>query len=90
MCLDLATGDIKYQAEAAGKGSVIFADGMLYCYGEEGLLGLVKPGPDGYDMVSSFKIKKGKQEHWAHPVISHGVLYIRHGEVLMAFDIAAN
>ena len=90
MCLDLATGDIKYQAKAVGKGSVIFADGMLYCYAEKGLLGLVKPTPDGYDMVSSFKIEMGEKEHWAHPAISHGVLYIRHGEVLMAFDIAMN
>jgi hypothetical protein len=30
----------------------------------------------------------GEHEHWAHPAISNGVLYIRHGSVLMAFDIA--
>ena len=89
MCLELTTGKIKYKADAAGKGSVIYADGMLYCYGEKGTLGLVKPGADGYDMVSSFEITMGEEQHWAHPVISHGILYIRHGEVLMAFDVAA-
>ncbi len=25
---------------------------------------------------------------WAHSVIAGGVLYIRHGDVLMAFDVA--
>jgi outer membrane protein assembly factor BamB len=29
----------------------------------------------------------GKGRHWAHPVICGGRLYIRHGEVLMAYDI---
>jgi hypothetical protein len=27
------------------------------------------------------------REHWARPVIHQGVLYIRHGEALMAYDI---
>ena len=29
----------------------------------------------------------GSREHWARPVIHQGVLYIRHGEALMAYDI---
>jgi len=27
------------------------------------------------------------REHWARPVIHQGILYIRHGEALMAYDI---
>jgi len=37
--------------------------------------------------VSSFKITKGKGKFWAHPSISAGRLYIRHGDYLMAYDI---
>jgi hypothetical protein len=62
---------------------------MLYCYGESGMVGLVKPTPTGYEMVSSFKITKGTDEHWAHPAISNGRLYIRHGDALMVYDIRA-
>jgi len=89
-CLDPKTGQVKYASKLTGKGSGIYADGMLYCYGEKGQLGLARVSPTGYDLVSSFKITKGKKQHWAHPAISDGRLYIRHGEVLMCFDVKAN
>ena len=43
--------------------------------------------PAGFEDVSSFKITQGQKEHWAHPVIFGKHLYIRHGVVLMVFDI---
>ncbi|MHC4646194.1 MAG: outer membrane protein assembly factor BamB family protein [Planctomycetota bacterium] len=86
-CLELTTGKIKYEGKLVGKGSVIYADGMLYCYGENGKVGLVKATPAGYEMISSFKVTKGTDEHWAHPAISDGRLYIRHGDALMVYDI---
>jgi len=49
----------------------------------------VKPAPGGYETVSSFQITKGTDEHWAHPAISNGRLYIRHGDALMVYDIKA-
>jgi outer membrane protein assembly factor BamB len=85
--LDWQTGKVKTIEKLVGKGSVIYADGLLYCYGEKGMLGLVKITDTGYELISSFKITKGEEEHWAHPAISNKVLYIRHGDVLMAFDI---
>jgi hypothetical protein len=69
------------------KGSIIFANGTLYCYGEKGTLGLVKPTKDGMELVSSFEITLGTHEHWAHPVVCNGRLYISHGDVLMASDV---
>ncbi len=89
ICLDLATGKQAFSDKLVGKGSVIYADGMLYGYGENGKVGLIKIKPDGYELVSSFKVKKGSDEHWAHPAISDGRLYIRHGDVLMCYDIKA-
>ncbi len=90
VCLDWLSGKVKYSAKAAGKGSVIYADGKIYCYGENGTLALVKPGSNGYTVISSFKIKQGNGQHWAHPAISDGRLYIRHGDTLMVFDIRQN
>lgn len=72
------------------KGSVIYADGMLYCYDEtDGDVGLVRATPKGFEPVSSFTITKGEGKYWAHPSISDGRLYIRHGEYLMVYDIKA-
>ena len=68
-------------------GSVAYADGMLYCYGEKGTLALVKVSPKAYEMVSSFKVAQGEGQHWAHPVISNGRLYIRHGDALIAYQV---
>jgi len=88
VCLDWNSGKTMYETKWNNKGSIISAEGMLYCYEEQrGTLGLVKASPDGFTVVSSFKITQGGGAHWAHPVISDGVLYMRHGDVLMAYDI---
>ena len=89
MCVDWLTGKTVYQHSWGKKGSLTYADGMLYCYEEkDGMVGLVKASPSGFDVISSFQITQGEKEHWAHPVICGKRLYIRHGDVLMAFDIA--
>jgi len=32
-------------------------------------------------------VAQGTGEHWARPVVCGGRLYVRHGDVLMAFDV---
>lgn len=87
-CLDWKTGKVMYSARKIGnKGAIIFSDGMMYCYSERGDVALVKPDHQEFMVVSSFRIKKGSGEHWAHPVIHDGRLYIRHGDALMVYQI---
>ncbi|MFC2101483.1 PQQ-binding-like beta-propeller repeat protein [Bacteroidota bacterium] len=87
-CIDWDTGKTMYEAEWKTKGSIIYADGKLYCYDEkDGNLALVKADPSAFDLLSSFRISEGTGPHWSHPVIDNGILYVRHGGVLMAFDI---
>ncbi len=85
------TGETLYEEEWSGgksKGSIITADGMLYCYDERrGTVGLVKPNRQNFEVVSEFRITSGSGAHWGHPVIDNGILYIRRGEALMAFKI---
>ena len=75
----------------ARAGSIVVGEVTdIACYEEgKGNLGLVKASPEGFELVSSFKIELGKAQHWAHPVINDGLLYMRHGGVLMAYDIRA-
>jgi len=89
VCIRWDTGEVMYERRWNGnKGSVIYADGMLYCYDENrGDVALVKACPEGFELVSSFRVVEGSGKHWAHPAISDGRLYIRHGQVLMAYDI---
>lgn len=87
--LDLETGEQLASIRRLGKGSVIMADGLLYGYTEDGKVHLVNPDPKSFAVISSFDITQGEGQHWSHPVIADGVLYVRHGDVLMAFDIRA-
>ena len=86
-CLDWETGKEQYESPGIGKGNVIYADGLIYCYSDNGKVGLIKPNPKSFELISSFNITQGSNQHWAHSVIADGVLYIRHGEVLMAYNI---
>ncbi len=85
-CLDAATG-MAVDSLKCGAGSIIWADSMLYYYNQRGEMNLVNPGPKNMIIEGTFKITAGTKEHFSHPVISHGVLYIRHGKALMAYDI---
>ena len=88
-CIDWYTGEIKYKVNQISPSAIISADGMLYVYSEKGEMALVKPNPDKFELISSFKVTLGTNQHWAHPVIHDGILYVRHGNVLMAYKIAS-
>jgi outer membrane protein assembly factor BamB len=89
VCQDPASGAVRHQDALVGKGSGICVDGLFYLYGENGKMALVKTAPNGFETISGFEITLGNEQHWAHPVVSNGVLYLRHGDTLMAFDIKA-
>ncbi len=84
--IDAATGTIADSVKF-NCGATILADGRLYCYNDQGMMGLIKPDQGKLEVVSSFKITAGTLEHFAHPVISDGILYVRHGTVLLAYDV---
>jgi len=87
-CIDWNTGKLKYETKWKSKGSIIADDGMLYCYEERsGNLALVPINPEKFEVVSSFKIPYGKGPYWSHPVIKDGILYVRHGTAIMAYNI---
>jgi outer membrane protein assembly factor BamB len=85
--LDAATGELTDSLKI-GQGAVIGADGMLYYYNWKGEMKLVRYEKGKLEEVSSFRIMRGTKEHFSHPVIYRGVLYQRHGDVLMAFNIS--
>lgn len=87
VCMKWDSGEIKYVDDWDSKGAMVMADGLLYCYNEKGNVGLLKPDPDGFEVISQFKITDGAGPHWAHPFIGDGKLLIRHGDVLMVYDV---
>jgi outer membrane protein assembly factor BamB len=81
------TGQVLWRHRSVGKGSLIYADKLLYVLSEEGVLGLVEARPDRYSEVSRFTLATGDYPTWTPPAIADGRLYIRDQDRLMCFDI---
>ncbi len=87
MCMDFLTGEIVWQDRSVGKGSLVYADGMLYCLGERYQMALVEATPDEYREHGRFKIDAFGRPSWPHPVVANGRLYIRNQHQLTAYDV---
>lgn len=84
------TGVTNWVAEWNNKGSIISADGLIFIYEEKnGNIALVQPDAKELKVLSTFKIKEGTGMNFAHPSIYNGNLMVRHGDVLMLFNIKA-
>jgi outer membrane protein assembly factor BamB len=90
LCVDWTTGETKWIYDWFNKGAIISAEGLLYIIEEKtGHVGLVKPGSEKFDLVSSFQFTKGDGPYWAHPVIDKGRLFVRHGDYMAVYSIKA-
>jgi outer membrane protein assembly factor BamB len=83
------TGDIAWRDRSVGKGSLVFADGNLYCFSENGVVGLVEATPTGYKEKGRFRIAQGNLPTWTHPVVVGGRLYLRDQDTIYAYDVRA-
>lgn len=81
------TGEIAWRDRSVGKGSLIYADGNLYCFSENGVVGLVEATPTAYREKGRFQIKQGSLPTWTHPVVAGGRLYLRDQDTIYAFDV---
>ncbi|HKB01991.1 MAG TPA: PQQ-binding-like beta-propeller repeat protein [Gemmataceae bacterium] len=80
------------------KGSAVYADGSLYCLaestgGQPGTVAKVTPSPDQWKEEGRFTLPKKDERRspsggvWAHPVVSHGKLFLRDQNYLFCYDI---
>lgn len=87
-CLEFLTGKQVWN-NRNGKGSVTYADGMLYTLDERGTMKLVVATPEKYEVKGEFKVPEGGGGmFWAHPVVCGGRLYVRHSDNLYAYDLS--
>ena len=80
------TGEIAWRDRSVGKGSLVYADGNLYCLSENGVVGLVEATPTGYKEKGRFRIPQDQLPTWTHPVVAGGRLYLRDQDTIYAFD----
>ncbi len=88
-CLDLRTGQQQWRARGVGKGSLCYADGMLYLFAEDGgRAALATCSPEGLEIRGQLRVD-GQEMSWAHPVVIGGRLYLRYEDNLYCFDVRA-
>lgn len=95
VCQDFNTGEqIWRERSELGKGAVAYADGMLYCLGEDsGDVVLIEASHEGWKERGRFTLSPQTEQRaprgkiWTHPVIVNGKLYLRDQELLFCFDV---
>ena len=81
------TGVVAWRDRSVGKGSLTYADGNLYAFSENGVVGLVEADPTAYREKGRFRIQQGSLPTWTHPVVAGGRLYLRDQDTIYAFDV---
>ena len=86
VCLELASGELKWRSKATGFGSLIVADNKLVILNEEGYLIIVEARSNKYKELSRRRVLLGKC--WTAPTISNGKLFARGADgVLICLDM---
>ena len=90
-CLvDWQNGETRQKLKDLTTGAAIMADGRVYCQDERGNVALLKPTPDGMEIVSRFRLPIGPKrvrDAWAHPVLCDGRLYLRYHDGFWCHDV---
>ncbi len=84
--IDINTGKLT-ETLKTGKGSIASHKGLIYYYTLRGEVIIVKPKNGKPEFIKSFNVNKGTGEHYAYPVIENNMLFIRHGNTILAYDI---
>ena len=88
-CIEFATGKRMWVNRSVGKGSLAYADGMLYLLSEKQVVGLAEANPNAYVEKGRFSIPDQGKDSWAYPVVAGGKLFIRDQGTLTAYDVKA-
>jgi outer membrane protein assembly factor BamB len=86
-CIDAATGEQSWIKRGLGKGSLIVADGKLIVLSERGKLVLMNADPLGATELASHQALTGRS--WTQPTLANGVVYLRNGTEMVAYDLSA-
>lgn len=85
-CLDLATGEFKWEQKGFGQGNLILVDGRLVALTDTGELVQLEATPAGYRELTRRRVLRAKC--WSTPAFSDGVAYVRDSKEAAAVRLA--
>ncbi len=83
----LDTGEVAWEADRFGAGSLLLADDLLVVMRESGELLLADASPAAFAPVARARLLPGVVR--AYPALAGGIFYVRNDSTLVAFDLAA-
>jgi outer membrane protein assembly factor BamB len=87
ICVNIRTAEEVWKSRATTKGTLIWAQGMLIIFTENGELALLEATPESGSRVRGRVQLFDDGNTWALPVLSNGRLYVRGGKELVCFDL---
>lgn len=96
ICQNFETGKIVWYERSSdvADGSLIFADGHLYLYGERTAeVSLIEASSEKWNLKGHFALPESSKllapsgKNWTRPVIADGMLYLRDQELLFCYRI---
>ncbi len=85
-CVEIATGQVKWEKEGFGPGQVILAGDQVVALSDAGELVLFDAKPDAYKELARADILDGKC--WTTPVLANGRIYARSTKESVCVDVA--
>jgi outer membrane protein assembly factor BamB len=96
VCVEFATGKVKWKDKSVGAASLLYADGMLILHGEKNDMALVEATPEGYREKGRFSLPSPPKHNprpgppevaWSYPALANGKLYVRDLNVMWCYDV---
>jgi outer membrane protein assembly factor BamB len=86
--VDVADGRVAGQWTDLAMGSVLYAEGRLYCLAQDGEVALFEPTAEGVRSAGRFRLVQERvSDAWTHPVIVDGRLYLRYQGTLWCYAL---
>jgi len=85
-CVELSTGKIIWKEPNLERCSLTLIDGHFLCLRERGELLLIKVNPKKFEPVAKWQTELDYPS-WGAPVVSHGLMYIRGKDRLIAAEL---
>jgi outer membrane protein assembly factor BamB len=93
-CIDFANGKVAWESTRPGVGSLLAADGRLYCVSQDGgTVELIEASPDVMKLNGQFtlpersRLRRPSAGLWTHPVLADGRLLVRDQEILFCYVV---
>jgi outer membrane protein assembly factor BamB len=84
-CIELKTGDVKWQDRQFAKAELVAADGKVIAADEDGTLALLRVSPEKLEVLAKVSILK--HIAWTPPTLVGSTLYVRDRETIAAYDL---